>query len=100
MLLRQELRGSASYDSILRAIGGGATVPKHIGERSGIECHTLSPYLRTLESLGLIEQIVPYRDNRTNRAKECIRIIHICCSLVCGCVWGICLTSSFINKVA
>ena len=63
MLLRQELREPANYNSVLSAIAGGATSPKRIAEAAGIEQASVGKYLKTLESLGLVERIVPFGDN-------------------------------------
>lgn len=60
MLLRQELREPALYNSILEAIAAGETKPKGIGERVGMERTALGPYLSTLSSLGLAERVLPF----------------------------------------
>ncbi len=63
MLLRQELREPASYNSVLSAIASGATSPKRIAEAAGIEQASVGKYLKTLEGLGFIERIVPFGEN-------------------------------------
>ncbi len=63
MLLRQELREPALYNSILDAIGSGETVPKRIAERSGVSPSSMSKYLKTLLDLGIIQRDVPFGDN-------------------------------------
>lgn len=71
MLLRQELREPSLYNSILFAIASGATVPKAISERAGVEATTTSRYLKTLEDLGLVSRIVPF-GNDPRRSKKSI----------------------------
>lgn len=63
MLLRQELREPANYNSVLSAIARGSTSPKQIAEAAGIDQTSIGKYLKTLEGLGLVERIVPFGDN-------------------------------------
>ena len=63
MLLRQELREPANYNSILSAVANGATFPKEIAEKAGVEQGSIGKYLKTLEGLGLIERTIPFGDN-------------------------------------
>ncbi len=63
MLLRQELREPALYNSILDALGTGATKPKEIAEKAGVDRASMSKYLRTLEGLGLVRKELPFGDN-------------------------------------
>ncbi len=63
MLLRQELREPALYNSILDAIGSGETTPKRIAERAGVNASSMSKYLKTLIDLGIIQRDVPFGDN-------------------------------------
>lgn len=60
MLLRQELREPAAYNSILTAIASGATAPKSIAERSGVPRESVNQYLKTLLNLGIIERTIPF----------------------------------------
>ncbi len=69
MLLRQELREPSLYNSILYAVASGATSPKEISERSGVEATTTSRYLKTLEDLGLVTRLVPF-GNDPQRSKK------------------------------
>ena len=59
MLLRQELREPAQYNSILDAIGAGNTMPSKIAERAGVNSNSVGKYLKTLVSLGIIERTAP-----------------------------------------
>ena len=63
MLLRQELREPALYNSLMDAIGTGATRPKEIADRAGVDPSSVSKYLRTLEGLGLVCKTLPFGDN-------------------------------------
>lgn len=69
MLMRQELREPALYNSLLNAIGAGRTTPKKIADASGIELGTVGAYLKTLESLGLIERALPFGENPARSRK-------------------------------
>lgn len=74
MLLRQELREPSLYNSILYAIASGATSPKEISERSGVETTTTSRYLKTLEDLGLVARLVPFGNNPQRSKKSIYRL--------------------------
>ena len=74
MLLRQELREPALYNSVLSAVGSGATKPKVIAEVAGIEQSSVTKYLKTLEDLGLVERIVPFGDNPDRSRKGITRL--------------------------
>ena len=74
MLLRQELREPALYNSVLDAIGSGRTKPKQIAERAGVEQQSIAKYLKTLENLGLVERIVPFGDNAARSRKGIYRL--------------------------
>ena len=67
-LLRQELFEPASYNSILRAIAGGANRQARIADRTGIPVTSLPRYLTTLCTLGMIRRAVPFGESaRTSR---------------------------------
>ena len=67
MLLREELKSPAIYDSILQAIGAGCNTSKLIADRTGLEQTSLPFYLKTLENLRLIEKSTPFGDKATSR---------------------------------
>lgn len=69
MLLRQELREPAVYNSVLGAVAAGATSPKRIAESAGIEPSSVGRYLKTLENLSLVERIVPFGENPASSRK-------------------------------
>lgn len=58
LLVREELREPRTYYSILRAIADGCTRAGEIGNRIGAHSD-ITPYLRTLEALGLTEYQAP-----------------------------------------
>jgi AAA+ ATPase superfamily predicted ATPase len=74
MLLRQELSEPALYVSVLDAIASGATKPQAISEHSGVERQSVGRYLKTLESLMLIERRVPFGENPAHSRKGIYRI--------------------------
>lgn len=69
MLLRQELREPAVYSSILGAIASGANRPQAIADKLGEERTSISKYLRTLESIGLVRRRVPFGEDRERSRK-------------------------------
>lgn len=74
MLLRQELNEPALYTSILDAIASGATRPRQISDRSGVSPSSVSKYLQTLESLGIVERKIPFGENPVRSRKGLYRI--------------------------
>lgn len=75
MLLREELREPALYNSILQAIANGASSLKTIAEHSGVEYTSVGKYTRTLEELGLAARIVPFGDmpSKSRKGRYVIR---------------------------
>ncbi len=59
MLIRQELREPAVFNSVMRAIARGANRQNEIADAVGLSQSSVSFYLKTLISLGLIEKRVP-----------------------------------------
>ena len=59
MLLRQELNEPASYNSVLDAIGSGATAATRIAEKAGVNQNSVGKYLRTMANLGIVEKVAP-----------------------------------------
>lgn len=74
MLLRQELREPALYNSVLYAVAAGATKPKEVAERTGIEPSSVGKYLKTLEDLGLIVRSVPFGENPQRSKRSIYRL--------------------------
>jgi len=63
-LLRGELRDPSRYSSVLEAVGSGATRLTEIAHKSHIPAKDLSKYLKTLQSLHLIEKIRPVTEKK------------------------------------
>lgn len=56
-LLRSELHDPGTYNSLLEAIASGLTKHNEIAQRAGKLSNTASPYLATLERLGLVQRV-------------------------------------------
>ena len=69
MLLRQELRDPSTYNSVLDAIGMGATRQNKIADRCGISASSVGKYLSVLSDLGMVERQVPFGDDSTRSRK-------------------------------
>lgn len=78
MLLRQELREPAVYSSIMSAIANGATKSTRIADRVGIERTAMGKYLGALRSLGLVEKVAPYGENRKTSKNAIYRLKDPC----------------------
>lgn len=78
MLLRQELREPALYNSLLRSIGAGANKRNEIADRAGIEASSVSKYLKTLERLDIIERVVPFGENAETSRRGIYRFADAC----------------------
>jgi len=55
-VIRRETR---NYEAILKAIASGKRTPQEIGELVGLASSYLSPYLKSLEDLRLVERRIP-----------------------------------------
>lgn len=70
MLLRQELRDPAVYNSVMDAIGAGANRQHIIADKAGLPAHSgISKYLAVLSDLGLIERNVPFGEDLARSRK-------------------------------
>lgn len=69
MLMRQELREPAIYNSLLNAIGAGRNTPTLIADQVGIDRTAVTGYLRTLERLGIVERKAPFGQNTLTTRK-------------------------------
>lgn len=74
MLLREELREPAQYNSVLDAIGAGDTTLGRIADHSGVNQNSVGKYLRVLMSLGILERVAPYGENERTSRKARYRI--------------------------
>lgn len=77
-LLRQEFDEPAVYGSVLRAVAGGANRPKLMSDRTRVSQNTIPRYLRGLESLGIIERVVPFGENPETSKRAIYRICDAC----------------------
>ncbi len=77
-LLRQEFDEPALYNSVLRAIAGGANRMGEISDRTGIPRTSLPRYLKSLVGLGLVERVVPFGENPDTSKKALYRIKEAC----------------------
>lgn len=67
-LLRQELSEPSAYNSILRAVAGGANRQARISDATGIPATSLPKYLSTLCGLGMLRKAIPFGESvRTSR---------------------------------
>lgn len=69
MLLRQELREPAIYNSIIAVIAGGATRLNEIASKLHTVSNRLTRYIDTLLSLRLIKKICPFNENPAKSRK-------------------------------
>ena len=74
MMLRQELREPALYNTILMALAKGANTPQLIADAIGEERTKVMKYLVTLADLGLIEKKVPLFVNQAKTRKGIYQI--------------------------
>ncbi len=74
LLLRQELSEPAAYNSVLRAVAGGATRAKDIAAQTHIERSSLPGYLSTLVGLGILERVVPFGENPARSKRALYRV--------------------------
>lgn len=69
MLMRQELREPSVYNSVLNALATGCNTLTLIADRIGLPATTINVYLKTLESLGLVERNIPFGYNPLHSKK-------------------------------
>ena len=67
LLLKQELREPAGYNTVLMAIAGGATKRSEISDRVGGDADLVGKYLSTLMDLGLVERITSFGTKESTR---------------------------------
>lgn len=51
---------TALYSSVLDAVAAGATAPKAVADRAGIDAGSVGKYLTALVGLGIVEKAVPF----------------------------------------
>lgn len=78
MLLQQELREPALYNSIIGAIAAGATRNSDISNRVGEESTKVNKYLNTLINLQIVCRKYPFGENPDTCKKAIYRIMDNC----------------------
>jgi AAA+ ATPase superfamily predicted ATPase len=78
MLLQQELREPAMYNSIIAAIAGGASKPNEIATKISEDSPKVNKYLQTLINLQIIRKIYPFGENPQSSRKGIYRIADNC----------------------
>ncbi|MCL2087963.1 MAG: ATP-binding protein [Oscillospiraceae bacterium] len=78
MLLQQELREPAMYNSIITAIAGGASRLNEIATKINEESPKVSKYLQTLVNLQIVHKLYPFGDNPQNSRRGIYRIADNC----------------------
>ncbi|MCL2046027.1 MAG: ATP-binding protein [Oscillospiraceae bacterium] len=78
MLLHQELREPAMYNSIISAIAGGASKLNEIATKINENSPKVSKYLQTLVDLHIVQKIYPFGENQQNSRKGIYRIADFC----------------------
>ncbi|KAF1299195.1 hypothetical protein BAU15_00685 [Enterococcus sp. JM4C] len=63
ILINEELREPANYNSILQAIATGNETSAQISQKTGIPATSLPRYLNTLIGMDFIEKLVPFGEN-------------------------------------
>lgn len=80
MLLQQELREPAMYNTIISAIALGASRLNEIATKVNEDSSKINKYLNTLINLQIIDKIYPFGENPQNSRKGIYRIADHCYS--------------------
>ena len=78
MLLQQELREPAMYNSIITAIAGGASRLNEIATKVSEDSPKINKYLQILVNLQIINKIYPFGENPKNSRRGIYRIADNC----------------------
>ena len=78
MLLQQELREPAMYNSIVAAIADGATKLNEISVKISEDSPKVSKYLQTLVNLQIVDKVYPFGENPQNSRRGIYRIADNC----------------------
>ncbi len=68
-ILREELRETAVYNSILHAMGQGCLKLTDIAKFAGLDVTAVSNYLKALEHMGIIKREIPFGEDATKSRK-------------------------------
>jgi AAA+ ATPase superfamily predicted ATPase len=74
MLLQQELREPAMYNSIIAAIAGGASRLNEIATRINEDASKVGKYLQTLMNLQIIQKLYPFDEDMQSSRKGIYRL--------------------------
>jgi AAA+ ATPase superfamily predicted ATPase len=66
-LMKQEMREPAVYNSVIRAVAGGASRQSEISDRVGMPSGSAANYIRALADLDIIEKERPFGDKSPRR---------------------------------
>lgn len=78
MLLQQELREPAMYNSIITAIAGGASRLNEIATKIDEDSPKVSKYLQTLVNLQIVHKIYPFGDDTQSSRRGIYRLADNC----------------------
>jgi len=78
MLLQQELREPAMYNSIITAIAGGASRLNEIATKVSEDSPKVSKYLQTLVNLQIVSKVYPFGENPKNSRRGIYKIADNC----------------------
>ena len=78
MLLQQELREPAMYNSIITTIASGASRLNEISTKIGEDSTKVSKYLQTLVNLQIVQKIHPFGENPQNSRRGIYRVADNC----------------------
>lgn len=78
MLLQQELREPAVYNSIIASIASGASKFNDIVMKTGEEKTKIAKYIKTLVDMRILERISPFGENPQTSRKSIYRISDNC----------------------
>ncbi len=78
MLLQQELREPAMYNSIVAAIAAGASRLNEIATKINEDSPKVNKYLQTLVNLQIVQKIYPFGEDPQNSRKGIYRIKDNC----------------------
>ncbi|GHV45929.1 ATPase [Spirochaetia bacterium] len=78
MLLRQELREPALYNSLITAIASGASKLNDIAQKAGEDPQKASKYLHTLVEMRILRRVYPFGENPAKSRRSIYRIEDNC----------------------
>ena len=78
MLLQQELREPAVYNSIISSVAGGATRLNDIVLKTGEEKTKASRYIKVLVDMKILERITPFGENESQSRKSIYQVSDFC----------------------